>query len=129
MIYNCLWQVAIIVALIIVLSFYIPADQDNSMLPISPTLQKGNNTTLNLSWENPNTTFKDEHDVYYNYTVRVNVSDGYTTTLSVDIEAHTPKTTLVLPDLTGLQCKQVDIGISLPGNCAERKISGSLLIS
>ena len=104
------------------------ADQHNSVLPISPILHKENNTTLNLSWENPITTFNDGHDVYYNYTVRVNVTDGYTVTLSVDIEAHIPKTSLLLPDLAGLQCKQVNIGIALPGNCAERKISGSLLI-
>ena len=110
------------------LSIVLLAGQRNSTLPISPILQKGNNTTLNLSWENPMTTFGDEHDVYYNYTVTVNVTDGYTATLSLYVEAHTRKTSLLLPDLAGLQCKQVDIGIALPGNCAERKISGSLLI-
>ena len=103
-------------------------DEHSPTLPIFPTLQKGNNQTLNLVWENPSTSFEDSNDVYYNYTIKMNVADGYQITLSHDVEAHNTLSVVSL-ELWGHECKQVNISISLPGNCEDKKISGSLLIS
>ena len=103
------------------------ADVQSATLPIFPVLGKGmNDSTLTLTWENPRSTFLDVHDVYFNYTVNVNITGGHHSTLSykLDVESHEePSTSVYLSE-----CQHVDISILLPGNCEDKKISGSLPI-
>ena len=99
-------------------------------LPVFPILEKGrNDSTLTLTWENPQSTYIDVDDVYFNYTVTVNITAAgghYYNTLSykLDVESHEKPNTLVYLS----ECQLVDISISLPGNCEDKKISGSLPI-
>ena len=104
-------------------------DVHNSVLPIQPYLEKGKGDTLNLYWTNPHTTFTSKEAVYYHYKIRVNVTDGYHTTLNYYSEAHNPIARYEGFNLTGLECKHVEVAISLPGNCQEKTVSGALLIS
>jgi hypothetical protein len=104
-------------------SVLVPGDH-NSMLPISPILTKGDNNTLSLTWENPSTTFEDDDDVYFNYTVGINITGGNQYNQTYAVEAHeTPHRILYLSE-----CQHFDISISLPGNCEDKKISGSMPI-
>ena len=98
------------------------------MLPIQPSLTKGDGQTLNVTWENPLTTFEDKDDVYYNYSIIVNITDSHQQVIPHDVEAHV-RTASRSIDLTGLECSRVDVGISLPGNCRDQEISGYLWIS
>ena len=98
------------------------------MLPITPYLQKGSGHTLNLIWDNPETDFESKDDVYYNYTVRVSVTDGYQLTEHLAVEAHN-QSVIKSVNLTSLECKHVDVEVSLPGNCEDKRISGVLLKS
>ena len=104
-------------------SIILYADDHNPVLPVSPVLQKGSNdSSLSLIWDNPSLT--DDGDVYFNYTVRVNIKGGDQYSLSYNVESHeTPIKTLYL-----FECQQVDISVSLPGNCEAKKISGLLPI-
>ena len=104
-------------------------DVHNSVLPIQPYLEKGKGDTLNLYWTNPHTTFTSREAVYYHYKIRVNVTDGYYTTLTYSSEAHNKISRYEGLNLTGLECKHVEVAISLPGNCQEKTVSGALLIS
>ena len=56
------------------------------------------------------------------------MTDGNQTTEIYPLEAHQPGANKSI-DLTGLECKPVEVAISLPGNCEEKKILGALLIS
>ena len=97
-------------------------DDHNPELPVFPVLQKGrNDSSLSLMWENPPSIFDD--DVYFNYTVRVNITGGDQYSLSYDVESHA-NPNITLNHLS--ECQQVDISIALPGNCEAKKISGSL---
>ena len=66
--------------------------------------------------------------VYYNYAVRVSVTDGYQLTEHLYVEVHKQLVIMSL-NLTGFECKNVDVEVSLPGNCEDKRISGVLLIS
>ena len=94
------------------------------MLPVFPVLQKGSNdSSLFLIWNNPSST--DDGDVYFNYTVRVNITGGDRYSQSYDVESHeTPNITL--KNLS--ECQQVDISVSLRGNCKAKNIFGLLPI-
>ena len=98
------------------------------MLPIEALLEKGIGDTLNFIWVNPNTSFIDIDDAYYNYSIVVNVTGGYQVSESYDVEAHI-RTTHMSINMSGFECKRVDVSISLPGNCEDKKFFGSLLIS
>ena len=64
--------------------------------------------------------------MYFNYTVVVVGEDGYRQMLSLDVESHIPPQ---LPlDLTGQECKHLNISISLPGNCEAKQQTAALLI-
>ena len=109
--------------------FSFRADSQNPVLPIiTPSLQKGTGDTLVLMWRNPISTFREVDEVYYNYTIVVNVTNGYQLTRSLDVESHIRVTHMSI-NLTGHECKHVEIRVSLPGNCEDKIISGSLLIS
>ena len=101
------------------------ADQHRATLPIFPVLERGRNgSTLTLTWDNPHTTFVDDDNVYFNYTVSVNTTEGLHYTQRYDVESHDkPNIHLHLSE-----CQHVDISISLPGNCEDKKITGSLPI-
>ena len=101
----------------------------DAVLPIQPSLEKGEDDTLAISWDNPSTTLNRDSEVYYNYQFRVNVTDGYQTTLNYSAEAHNKIARYEGLNLTGLECKHVEVAISLPGNCQEKTVSGALLIS
>ena len=66
---------------------------------------------------------------YYNYQISVNVTDGYETTFSYSSEVMSPEVRYEGLNLTSLECKHVEVAISLPGNCEEKTASGALLIS
>ena len=66
---------------------------------------------------------------YYNYQILVNVTDGYETTFSYFSEVMNPEVKYEGLNLTGLECKHVEVAIFLPGNCEKKTASGALLIS
>ena len=85
-------------------------------------MTKGDNNTLSLTWNNTRTSFKDDDDVYFNYTVGINITGGNQYNQTYAVEAHeTPHIILHLSE-----CQHFDISISLPGNCEDKKISGSM---
>ena len=103
------------------------SDKQEPEIPVSPTLHKTSKHGLNLSWEHPNSDFKEGDNVYFNYTVVVVGEDGYHQTWSLDVESHIPPKLSL--DLTGQECKHLNISISLPGNCEAKQQTAALLIS
>ena len=63
--------------------------------------------------------------MYFNYTVRINITGGDNYSLSYDVESHA-KPNITLKNLS--ECQQVDISVSLPGTCEAKTISGLLPI-
>ena len=59
----------------------------------------------------------------------MNVTDGPETTYTYQSEAHNERVRYEGIDLTGQECKEVEIAVSLPGNCKEKTVTGALLIS
>ena len=59
----------------------------------------------------------------------MNVTDGPQTTYTYQSEAHNERVRYEGIDLTGQECKEVEIAVSLPGNCKEKTVTGALLIS
>ena len=100
----------------------------DTVLPVRPSLQKGDGESLIVKWENPSTTFESQNNVYYHYEIRVEAENGYQSTIQYSLEAHQQWARKIIP-LTGLECQQLNISISLPGNCREKTIPGVLLIS
>ena len=72
--------------------------------------------------------FTSDENAAYDFKVKVNVTDGYKSIMSYQLMASQLWTNVTL-NLTGLECKHVEVAISLPGNCQEKTVSGALLIS
>ena len=110
--------------------FKIETDTINNILdyvlPIDPHLRKGDNNSLHLIWENPYNT--SDYPATYDFEIKINVTDGYQSNQSYHLRASQPQANITL-NLTGLECKHVEVAISLPGNCTEKTVSGALLIS
>ena len=84
-----------------------------------------NRTSLNLVWDFETPI---NEDVLYSYTVILDVpSEKKLEKMFVEINA-TESSTVVL-DLSGLECEEFQVNISLPGNCEPATIIGSLLTS
>lgn len=101
------------------------------VLPIQPSLVRDITSSadkLTLTWDNPPSTFGDIHEVFFNYSIMVNVTGGYNTTLNYSLEVHEERANISI-DLSGQECKQVEVAISLPGTCQERRVFGMLLKS
>ena len=64
----------------------------------------------------------------YDFEIKINVTDGYQINRSYQLMAYQPRANITL-NLTGLECKHMEVAISLPGNCQEKTVSGALLIS
>ena len=94
------------------------------VLPIHPYFEKGD-SSLHLIWMNPYTSNK---NAAYDFEIKINVTDGYQSNQSYQLMASQSCATITL-NLTGLECKHVEVAISLPGNCQEKTVSGALLIS
>ena len=60
--------------------------------------------------------------------IEISVTDGYQSNQSYQLMASQPWANISL-NLTGLECKHVEVAISLPGSCQEKTVSGALLIS
>jgi hypothetical protein len=99
------------------------------VLPIQLFLEKGKGENLTISWNNPSTTFTSTDNINYEYRIRVNVTDGPQTTYTYQSEAHNEWARYEGIDLTGQECKEVEIAVSLPGNCKEKTVTGALLIT
>ena len=72
--------------------------------------------------------FTTPESVAYDFKVKVNVMDGYKSISSYKLMAFHLWANITL-NLTGLECKHVEVAVSLPGNCQEKTVSGVLLIS
>ena len=105
------------------------AGVQDPVLPIQLFLEKGKGENLTISWNNPSTTFTSTDNINYEYRIRVNVTDGPQTTYTYQSEAHNEWARYEGIDLTGQECKEVEIAVSLPGNCKEKTVTGALLIS
>ena len=110
-------------------TYAIIADADNPVLPIQPSLEKGEANSLTILWKNPIISSSNVQADYYNYQITVNVTDGYETTFSYSSGVKDPEVKYGGLNLTGLECKHVEVTISLPGNCEEKTASGALLTS
>ena len=111
-------------------TYAIIADADNPVLPIQPSLEKGEEAnSLTILWKNPIISSSNVQADYYNYQISVNVTDGYETTFSYSSGVKDPEVKYKGLNLTGLECKHVEVTISLPGNCEEKTASGALLTS
>lgn len=80
-----------------------------------------------LSWDNIATDFDNGDFAYYNYTIRVNVTNGYFTTLNLSVSVLEQHMNIPV-NLTGQECQPVEIAISMPGNCEPNILHGSLPI-
>ena len=111
-------------------TYTIMTDTDNPVLPIQLSLEKGEEAnSLTILWKNPTTSSSNVQADYYNYQILVNVTDSYETTFSYSSEVMNPEVRYKGLNLTGLECKHVEVTISLPGNCEGKTASGALLIS
>ena len=72
--------------------------------------------------------FTSDENAAYDFKVKVNVTDGYKSIMFYKLMASQLWANVTL-NLTGLECKHVEVAISLPGNCPEKTVSGALLIS
>ena len=84
----------------------------DTVLPVWPSLQKGDGESLIVKWENPSTTFESQNNVYYHYEIRVEAENGYQSTIEYLLEAHQEWARKIIP-LTGLECQQLNISVSL----------------
>ena len=107
-------------------SYTLFADEQDPEIPVSPTLHRTSKHGLDLTWDHPNSNFKEGDDVYFNYTVVVVGEDGYHQIWSLDVESHIPPRLHL--DLVGQECKHLNIGISLPENCEAKQQTTALLI-
>ena len=104
-------------------------DAKDPVLPIQPSLTKGEGESLTISWNNPSTKFTSAEEVYYQYRIQVNVTGrSHQATYNYLSEAHKNSSYEAI-DLTGLECQRVEVSVSLPGNCKEKTVYGALLIS
>jgi len=109
--------------LLVLYSNYSTTDPSNPELPLFPELYPASRTSLDLFWESP--VYEDNPFTYYSYTVTVSGVDGYMETFSVFVNAtELPHHVL---NLGGHECEEIEIHISLPGNCEPTKLMGSLL--
>ena len=105
--------------------YLLSIEPSNPELPVYPALVPLNRKSLNLAWEFETPM---NEDVLYNYTVILSVpSENKLEKMFVEINA-TESPTVVL-DLSGLECEEFQVNISLPGNCDPATIIGSLLTS
>ena len=104
-------------------SIHFSTDSSDSELPLFPELSPASRTSLDLFWKSP--VYRDIPFTDYDYTVTVSGADGYMETSSVFVNAtELPHHIL---NLGGHECEEIEVRISLPGNCEPTKLTGSLL--
>lgn len=91
------------------------ADDNHQQVPLDIATFPINKTTLFLEWENP--------PIYNNIT--------FTVVISVDEDFQEPtelRESFLLLNLAGKECQPFQVNISMPGNCNDAIVTGSLLI-
>ncbi|CAI8043159.1 hypothetical protein GBAR_LOCUS23946 [Geodia barretti] len=118
--------------------FYHMEDYDSVQDPVLPFqlfLEKGKGENFTISWNNPPTTFTSIDNINYEYSIRVNVTDGPQTTYTYQSEAHDEGARYEAPEQfqenaasddlfsTDRQWKSVVISFTPPVMCPQQEAS------
>lgn len=85
-------------------------------------------TSLLLEWESPTCCYSYEY-VDYNYTLTLTASDGLVDSINIygNFTELTSRPSVII-SLDSLECEEVVIEISLPGNCEPAQVAVTLLL-